>query len=188
MFAYCNNNPVVMYDPDGRCSRFLGFLWRIDCKSTTCPTSKYYIKPSPPVSPVGAYYDSKNNHIGNIYVVQKDQLDEINKAKEENDVVILDKRTEKKPTMQVRNSYKITNLAHQKQICQAMIDYNTNNPVEPAWYRTVDSMIIEWKAHNDGYAVHPLIGIFKDDAKERLSHVDFDNPAEGLGYWDFLGM
>ena len=188
MFAYCNNNPVVMYDPDGRCSKFLGFLWRIDCKSTTCPTSKYYIKPSPPVNSVGAYYDSNDNVIGYIYIVQEDQLNEMNNAKEKNDIVVVDKRTEEEPAMQVRDSYKINNTAYQEQICQALFDYNTNNPVAPAWYRTVDSMLIEWRAHNAGYALHPVVGLFKENAKERLSHVDFDNKAEGLSYWDFLGM
>ena len=186
MFAYCGNNPVVTYDPDGRCRKFLGFLWNIDCKSTSCRTSKNYIECSPPVSSVGSYYDSNKNLIGNIYVVQEDQLAEINKVKAEQDVVIVDKRTAPNPTMQVRDSYKITDPDQQEQICQAMIDYNTNNPVEPAWYRTIESMKIEWKAHNHGYSVSPVIGFFKDNAKERLSHVDFDNQAEGLGYWDFL--
>ena len=186
MFAYCGNNPVVTYDPDGRCRRFLGFLWNIDCKSTSCRTSKNYIECSSPVSSVGSYYDSNKILIGNIYVVQEDQLAEINKVKAEQDVVIVDKRTAPNPTMQVRDSYKITDPDQQEQICQAMIDYNTKNPVEPAWYRTIESMKIEWKAHNHGYAVSPVIGYFKDNAKERLSHVDFDNQAEGLGYWDFL--
>ena len=32
-----------MYDPDGMCSRFLGFLWKIDCGKSTCETSKNYV-------------------------------------------------------------------------------------------------------------------------------------------------
>ena len=42
MLSYCNNNPVNMYDFDGKCSRFLGFLWKIDCGKATCESSKNY--------------------------------------------------------------------------------------------------------------------------------------------------
>ena len=175
-----------MEDSQGHCSKFLGFLWKIDCKSSTCPTSKSYVKPSPPVSPSGTYKDKSGKQVGNVYVIQSSQLDEMNKAKKTNDVVIIDYRTSSIPTMQVRNSYAISDSNQQKQICQIMIDYNTDNPVEPAWNRTVDSMLIEWRAHNDGYAARFVIGFFKDNAAERLRHVDFDNQAEGLEYWDYL--
>ena len=47
MFVYCGNNPVNMYDPDGACSRFLGFLWKVDCGSSTCETSKNYAHKEP---------------------------------------------------------------------------------------------------------------------------------------------
>ena len=47
MFAYCNNNPVNRYDPDGLCSRFLGFLWKKDCGMKTCSSSKNYEAPLP---------------------------------------------------------------------------------------------------------------------------------------------
>ena len=187
MYTYCLNNPVDRLDPDGRCSKFLGFLWKTDCKSPTCPTSKSYKKPSPPVNSVGTYNDKNGKPIGNVYVIQFDQLNDMNNAKNKNDIVIIDNRAADKPSMQVRNSHTISNKNYQTQICQIMLDYNSNNPVTPAWNRTVDSMLIEWQAHNDGYAARVLIGIFKDNAAERLRHVDFDNDAEGLAYWDFLG-
>ena len=40
MFAYCGNNCVNMHDPDGKCSRFLGCLWLVDCRQPSCETSK----------------------------------------------------------------------------------------------------------------------------------------------------
>ncbi len=187
MYVYCLNSPSNLYDPDGRCSRFLGFLWKVDCNSPTCSTSKSYIKPSPPVESIGTYNDSNGNPIGKVYIIQGSQLEDMNRSKEATDVVIIDKRTESKPAMQVQNSYAISNKEYQRQICQLMVNYNTNNPVDPAWYRTVDSMLIEWKAHNDGYKARVLIGLFKDNAAERLMHVDFDNDAEGTPYWGFLG-
>lgn len=176
-----------MYDPDGKCSRFLGFLWKIDCKSSSCPSSKNYVKPSTPVSSIGEYLDKKGNHIGYVYVIQLSQLEQMNLAKEKQDIVVIDRRTEDKPTMQIQNSYTISNIDQQTQICQALYDYNKNNPTYPSWNRTVDSMLIEWKAHNDGYSLRFIVSLFKENAAERLRHVDFDNEAEGLKYWDYLG-
>ena len=186
MYAYCNNNPINMKDSSGYCGKFLGFLWKTDCKSSTCPTSKKYVKPVPPVSSSGTYKNKKDKPIGDVYIVQPEQLDDMNKSKEKNDVVIVDNRTGKNPSMQVQNSYKISDKKQQEQICQILYVYNKDNPVDPAWYRTVDSMLIEWKAHNDGYSCRLVIGMFKENASERLRHVDFDNEAEELEYWDFL--
>lgn len=42
MFAYCLNNVINIIDSNGKCGRFLGFLWKLDCGSTTCKTSKNY--------------------------------------------------------------------------------------------------------------------------------------------------
>ena len=36
-----------MIDIDGTCSKFLGFLWKIDCGEASCPTSKNYENNSP---------------------------------------------------------------------------------------------------------------------------------------------
>ena len=36
-----------MCDTDGRCSKFLGFLWKVDCGQSTCPTSKKYSERTP---------------------------------------------------------------------------------------------------------------------------------------------
>ena len=67
------------------------------------------------------------------------------------------------------------------------MEYNTANPGQSAWHRTLESMLTEWQAHNDGYKFRGVIGLFKENAAERLRHVDFDNAAENLKYWDYLG-
>ena len=139
MYAYCLNNPVNMHESDGRCSRFLGFLWKIDCKQASCPDSKNYVKPKA-VDPIGSY----NKGQGYVYVVTEDQLD-IMEEREKNVVVIVDKRTAYDPNMQIEDSYRITKKKQQKEIAQLMLDYNTSNPVEPAWSRTKDSLVEEWK-------------------------------------------
>ena len=174
MYAYCLNNPVNMYDPDGRCSRFLGFLWKIDCKQASCPESKNYVKPKA-VDPIGSY----NKGQGYVYIVKEDLLDEIMEDKEDNVVVVLDNRTASDPNMQIQDSYRITKTQQQKKIAQVMLDYNTSNPVEPAWSRTLDSLVEEWKLHNFAYSW----GI----KRERTADCDFNNADEGMGFWDFVG-
>ena len=178
MYAYCLNNSVNMHDPDGRCSRFLGFLWKIDCKQASCPDSNNYIAPKF-VDPVGTYNDGG----GYVYIVKESQLDEIMTDIEPNAVVVVDKRVNTKnkkhdQNMQIRNSYKITNSKHQKEIAQLMIDYNTANPVSPAWFRTLDSLVEEWEIHNTIYK----LGLFRDNTAD----CDFNNADEGKGYWDFF--
>ena len=70
MYACCLNSPSNLYDPDGRCGRFLGFLWKVDCKQASCPDSKNYVKPKD-VDPIGSY----NKGYGYVYVITEDQLD-----------------------------------------------------------------------------------------------------------------
>ena len=47
MYSYCQNNPVMFSDKNGMCSKFLGFLWKIDCKNPNCSTSRKYINRTP---------------------------------------------------------------------------------------------------------------------------------------------
>ena len=172
LYAYCSNNPVNMYDFDGRCSRFLGFLWKVDCKQASCPNSKNYIKPKA-VDPVGTY----NKGRGYVYIITEDQMC-ILEEKEDNVVVILDKRDSDDPDMKVLDSYKIANKKQQKEIAQLMINYNTQNPVNPAWSRTLDSLVEEWRLHNFAYT----FGYKRD----RTGDCDFNNADEGKGFWDFI--
>ena len=58
MFAYCGNNPINLYDPDGMCSRLLGFLWKIDCGKATCKDSRNY-NPNP--QKVAVIYDGNTS-------------------------------------------------------------------------------------------------------------------------------
>ena len=178
MYTYCLNNPVNMYDPDGRCGRFLGFLWKIDCKQASCPESKNYVKPKA-IDPIGSY----NKGQGYVYIIKKEQLDLL-EEREKNVVVILDQRTPIEPNpnydpnMKIIDSYQITKKKQQKEIAQLMLNYNTANPVSPTWNRTLDSLVKEWEIHNNVYKT----GLFQSNTAD----CDFNNGDEGKGYWDFF--
>ncbi len=178
MFAYCSNNPANMYDPNGTCSRFLGFLWRVDCKQASCKTSKNYIAPKG-IDPVATFY----NGDGYVYIIMPDQLDAIGKNIEDNAVIIVDYRlsnctNEYDQNMQIRNSYRITDTMLQAQIVQIMQQYNLNNPVTPAWSRSTKSLIEEWQLHNLAYS----FGVMR----KSTAHCDFNNDDEGKRLWDFF--
>ena len=95
---------------------------------------------------------------------------------EDNVVVIVDYRTEADPNMKILNSYKITNRKQQKESAQIMLDYNNANPVSPAWERTKNSIVKEWRLHNKAYQW------LKNSDSELLVNVidcDFNNGHEG---------
>ena len=173
MFAYGLNNHVNLVDPDGRCSRFLGFLWKVDCNKAHCSKSRNYVKPKG-INPIGTY----NHGQGYVYVVTNEQFNSI-AFDEENVVVIIDQRTNADPNMQVRNSFRITETDHQIQIALLMLAYNKANPVNPGWSRTLSSIYTEWKFHNLAYYLY-----YK---RYRTADCDFNNADEGKGFLDFFG-
>ena len=162
-----------MFDQNGMCSKFLGFLWKKDCLQASCPTSKNYIKPKG-VAPIGTY----NNGQGYVYVVTTNQLHLMDDC-ERNAVVVVDKRNSSDPNMQIQNSYRIKNRRQQGEICQLMLDYNAANPVNPEWSRTKDSLVEEWRLHNLAYSFNYQ--------RERTRDCDFNNADEGVQFLDFAG-
>ena len=78
------------------------------------------------------------------------------------------------PSFQIENSYTITEEDDQKAILEYIIESEYYS--QELYQRSIDSMLTEWKAHND---IHKLTG------HERVAHTDFDKDAEKLGYWDY---
>ncbi len=171
-YVYCLNNPIQRIDWDGKCSKFLGFLWKVDCKQTNCKDSKNYIKPVQ--GPTYQY----NNGRGQVtfYDNENDAKNAYANAKN-NEIIVYDARTNDDPNMRVYGSYRITSGSKQQEICEIMIEYNESYPVSPAWNRTVDSMISEWNYHNAAYYFY-----YK---RERTRDCDFNNGDEDNGLWDF---
>ena len=179
MFAYCGNNPVMRADPDGGSWVLIGLITAgmfllSGCSSDSEPVPK----PEPP-KPSVEPYSSYGGGIGNVYIVTEDKVAEVERNRSDTDVIIVDYRTNDDPNMQIKQSYKIGKKKYQKEIAQIMIDYNSENPVDPAWDRSVNSLVDEWRFHNFAY----LIGY----KRERTADTDFNNNDEGKGFWDFVG-
>ena len=173
MFAYCGNNPINYVDPNGRCRMLFGILRITDCKQRDCPNSKYYVPVDEAVL-IGTYNDER----GYVYVVNTEEQYEDMKESGRCVVVVYDKRSAENPNMKILNSYRITNTNHQNEIAQLMLDYNDNNPVDPAWSRTLDSLVNEWKIHNTAYRFWYKRG--------QTADCDFDNADEGKTFWDYI--
>jgi len=185
MFTYCRNNSINLVDPTGYCS-YLGSIHapRQDCNSAYCPTSKYYAQC------IGSFASSTRN----VYVIKSNQqeyLNEITSQLKKNSVIVVDKRhfsddPNYNQNIQILNSYTISNPFYRRAIIRLVLEYNKINPVEPAWIRTEDSLVVEWAAHNDGHFLAPgILFITKRDVSENTAHVDFDNKDEDLTYFDY---
>jgi RHS repeat-associated protein len=78
------------------------------------------------------------------------------------------------PVFQIENSYKIVDEAQQRAVLEYIME--SEMYVQEIYCRTLESMLVEWKAHNRIFATSP---------NERCRHVDFDKNDEGLTYSDF---
>ena len=78
------------------------------------------------------------------------------------------------PNIRIWDSWMITDRTEMTAICTRILAdplYDTD-----LYGRTLDSMLTEWKAHNDIHALYP---------NERTRHVDFNRADEGVSYNDF---
>ena len=73
---------------------------------------------------------------------------------------------------QVRDSYKINDLGAMSDICDMIIEYNSDAG-RSRWDRTNASLVAEWVEHNALYLVP------NGDIKDCAQHVDLDEDAEG---------
>ena len=79
------------------------------------------------------------------------------------------------PSFVIENSYLITDVNEQR----AILEYITASEYysQDVYQRTVDSMLVEWDAHNW------LNSIYEHD---RLKSTNFDKESEGWSKWDFV--
>ena len=178
MFSYCGNNPVMRFDPDGKSWIFIGLITASMLLLSGCSShSEPVPKPEPPnlsVEPYSTYGEGR----GNVYIVSEDKVAELQNNISDTDVIIVDYRTNSDPNMQIKQSFKISNKKYKKEIAQIMIDFNSENPVDPAWNRSINSIVDEWRFHNFAYSIGYKI--------ERTADTDFNNNDEGKNFFDFL--
>ena len=64
--------------------------------------------------------------------------------------------------IEIKNSYKTFNIAIQADILNTISKYTKSNPVSPSvWYRTTESMFVEWAWHNTFY----ILGIMRSSSE-----------------------
>ena len=177
MYAYCGNNPVGYKDPCGNCY--------FDAKGNWCHDNWEYIgnyqrKPSPVI-------EKSETSVGLAIIVDGSIIDENTAAFYSNlrDIVIIrDLRScnheclgDCNPNMQIVNSYKFQETSQQKELLNYLLEYNNRVSSLHAWGRTIDSLMIEWDAHNFlfGLSNHP-----------RVAHTDFDKNDEGTTWFEFM--
>ena len=114
-----------------------------------------------------SYWQAKYR-FGNIYIVKsKDMIKKVRKESE-NDVIILDARTDLDPNMEIVSSYEITDKEARNDIIEILMEYERLFPTE--WDRSIESMRLEWFVHNMLYDI--------DYERHRTDNVDFDNSDE----------
>jgi hypothetical protein len=98
-----------------------------------------------------------------------------------NDVIVVDNRGPGGGYgVEIRNSFVITDKKQMTEILNLLCIYEARNPT--GWNRTIESMLIEWEAHNDSHALFTLTPLNK--ITDRSAHVYFNNEEEGWTYWD----
>ena len=170
MFAYCGNNPVMYRDDTGNSPSHV-MVCLMDGGSSAIRYS---------------------TSIGDVLIFSGEGKDENTKhdyAKAfPNYIIVFDQRyckdgcTKCNPNMQIWNSYMIDESAKQREILEILYAYDKAHPSRHAWGRTVDSMLVEWDAHNDIYRLAKYISY---DYANRVAHTDFDYNDEGKTYEEY---
>ena len=105
---------------------------------------------------------------GKIYIGNKSFLLSILDKIEEGDIIVLDQRNSKNPNMKIITSYTITDKNIRNEILEVLCKYEELYP--SSWDRSIESMRLEWLAHNVSYTFH--------NQRHRTADVDLDNNDE----------
>ena len=104
---------------------------------------------------------------GNIYIGNREFLNNLSNV-EEDDILILDKRSGKDPDMKIYNSYLIMDSEIIDEVLDVILRYESENPSD--WNRTKKTMKKEWYIHNILY--------YLNFNRERTKDVDLNNNDE----------
>ena len=104
---------------------------------------------------------------GLVYIGSQAFLDSL-KDIQPGDVLVLDERRDKDPSMKIYSSAKIENLDERNEILEILCRYEECDPTD--WDRTIESMRLEWLLHNWSY--------YLNHKKHRTEDVDLNNKDE----------
>ena len=174
MFAYCNGNPIMNYDPAG--THALGMT----CGDPTCPMCNPYRREflQERMDWHNKVTGSKLIHVSDNGILIYAKNDDGYTPKSAPGIIVIDTYFySKNPGVQVLNSYLYDDTLTQSIVVNFLLDYQNTLPGAGLWHRTYDDLMVEWKAHNDIYDFYP---------NPSCEHVDFDYEDRGtsyLGYW-----
>ena len=171
MFAYCGNNPVMYVDPNGNSwQEIVDFIKEHKTEILiTCGIVLLMIlngimqeqNRNPLDYKIHMYYSGKGQNVdGKINIIFSPN------AKYNG---------EDNPSFQIVNSCDITDENEQRAILEYVIASGFYS--QDVYQRTIDSMLIEWKAHNVAWF------LFR---KNTFKSTDFDKKDEGKDYLDFI--
>ena len=89
------------------------------------------------------YYANYSN--GRVYIGKRKYIEKL-KDVNDNDILILDRRDEDDPNMQILSSYRIIDANIQNEILEIINEYEKEYP--SSWNRSTNSMQVEWFIHN----------------------------------------
>jgi len=184
MYAYCQNDPVNSADPTGHCPwhQFEDGESQRKKREVGCTVGD----PPPPPPPAredvirnnnpGVTVIALNGGINFVFIFLGAAPRDI-EGLMEGDVVVSDLRGARDPNIGLRDSFVITEDALMGEIVDILLEYHRTHP-QPAgqtpWVRTRESMLREWRAHNDYHASF-LSEIY---GRPNAAGVDFNNADE----------
>lgn len=107
---------------------------------------------------------------GDIYIGNQTYIDSIKDKVDEDDILVVDKRTLEDSDMCILDSYRISDANTRNTILEVLEEYEKLYP--SSWDRTIESMRNEWEIHNILYHLN-----YKE---YRTGHVDLNNEDEEI--------
>nr|MBP3258742.1 hypothetical protein [Bacilli bacterium] len=109
---------------------------------------------------------------GNIYIGNEEYINSLIDISEY-DILVVDERNSSDPNFKIINSYRITDKDTRNDIICAICDYNSEYPCD--YYRSVESMRLEWFIHNVSYNLHYEVDRSRDVDFEISEEDDYDS-------------
>ena len=106
---------------------------------------------------------------GKVYIGNAKFLEKLTGVSDD-DILVLDERDDDDPNFKIYNSCRITNKDERNEILEILCQYEKDYPSN--WNRTIESLRLEWFAHNFFY--------FFDYQTHRTTDVDLNNGDEKI--------